>query len=150
MTIRTTDIILSCLLASAATHLMAVDKIRLQPPSLKLVGQEARHQILAELYSDAEAVGPAAVQLTTDNPGVVRIDGMTVHSVANGQAIVRVVGRNRRFGFRAGDGLRRGATISMVISKPCRTGPCKTRLQFRCVSWCISGQRWLQAVAKRL
>lgn len=71
---------------------MAVDKIRLQPPSLKLVGQEARHQILAELYSDAEAVGPAAVQLTTDNPGVVRIDGMTVHSVANGQAIVRVVG----------------------------------------------------------
>ena len=92
MKTRTKCVILSVFLVSTAATVMADDTIRLLPPSLVLDGQETRHQILAELYSGDEAVGPANVQLVTDNPAVVRVDGMTIHSVSNGQAVVRVVG----------------------------------------------------------
>ena len=93
MTFRTTSVILSVFLAFTTTVVtIAEDEIRLLPPSLALDGQEIRHQILAERYFGDDAVGPADVQLMTDNPAVVRVDGMTIHSVANGQTVVRVVG----------------------------------------------------------
>ena len=92
MTVRTSCMVLSAFLAWTATTVIAEDTIRLLPSMLALDGKETRHQILAELYSGDDPVGPADVQLMTDNPAVVRIDGMTIHSVANGQAVVRVVG----------------------------------------------------------
>ena len=70
------------------------DEIRLLPSSLRLDGKDTQHAVLAERYSDDDAVGIADVQLTSDNPDVVRIDGMAIRSVGNGEAVVRVSGNS--------------------------------------------------------
>ncbi|MCA9012975.1 MAG: DUF1549 domain-containing protein, partial [Planctomycetaceae bacterium] len=75
-----------------AANLAAEGEVRLLPRTVALQGKDTHHRLLAERYAGESAVGPAEVQLTTDDPEVVRIDGMTVYSVGNGQAVVRVVG----------------------------------------------------------
>jgi len=72
----------------------ADDELRLLPRTLQLTGRDTSHRLLAERFSGGDAVGSADVELTTDNPGVVRIDGMTIQSVADGQATVRIAGSN--------------------------------------------------------
>ncbi len=92
MTVRTHCLTLSVVFALMATKSIAEDDIRLLPRLLILDGQATHHSLIAEKYSGDNAVGSVDVQLTTDNSDVVRIDGMTIHSVGNGQASVRVNG----------------------------------------------------------
>ncbi len=70
------------------------EEIRLLPSSLRLDGKDTQHAVLAESYSAEDAVGIADVQLISDNPDVVRIDGMSIRSVGNGETFVRVVGNS--------------------------------------------------------
>ena len=71
----------------------AQDVVRLLPRTLELNGKDTTHRLLAEMFSSDNAVGAASVELTTDNPDVVRIiDGMTVQSIADGKATVRIAG----------------------------------------------------------
>ena len=81
---------LTLLIASAVAT--GQDEIRLLPPSLQLDGRGTHHNVLAERYSGEDALGIADVQLTTDHSEVVSIEGMTIRSVGNGEAIVRVAG----------------------------------------------------------
>ncbi|HQZ64802.1 MAG TPA: DUF1549 domain-containing protein, partial [Planctomycetaceae bacterium] len=83
------------LLLILSLHVAAADdELRLLPRTLELTGRDTSHRLLAERFSGDDAVGSADVELTTDNPGVVRIDGMTIQSVADGQATVRIAGSN--------------------------------------------------------
>lgn len=92
MIFREFSLLLSLCFALTTTYAHGQDEIRLLPASLQLDGKGTRHSVMAETYSGDIAVGSANVQLTTDHPEIVRIDGMTLHSVANGEAIVRVMG----------------------------------------------------------
>jgi hypothetical protein len=83
----------ACVFAALSTaSVTAADDVRLLPRTVALHGKDTHHRLLAEKYAGDSAVGPAEVHLISENPDVVRIDGMTVHSVGNGQATVRVVG----------------------------------------------------------
>jgi len=82
----------NAILAFAVSNATAQNKIQLLPSSLELDGKGTHHALLAEMYSSEDAVGSADVQLWTDNPDVVRIEGMTIHAVGNGQAVVRIAG----------------------------------------------------------
>ncbi len=83
----------------------ANDEIRLLPRTLELTGRDTFHRLLAERFSGDDAVGTADVELTTDNPNVIRIDGMSIQSVADGQATVRIAGSNSET-----------ATVSVTVS----------------------------------
>jgi hypothetical protein len=105
MFLRPHFLVFPVLFAFAAANVDGQDEIRLLPASLELSGQDTHHTLVAEMFSADDAVGPAEVELTTDNPDIVRIAGMTIHAVANGQATVRIVGASN-------DGSSVGVTVS--------------------------------------
>lgn len=70
----------------------AGDVVRLLPRTVELTGKDTHHSVLAEKFSGNEAIGTVQVELVSDNPDVVVINGMTIQSVGNGTATVRVSG----------------------------------------------------------
>ena len=78
----------------SASALMAQDSVRLLPRELTISGREAMHRVLAERFRGEEAVGTVAtaVALVSDNPAVVKIDGLQLIPVSDGTAVVRIEG----------------------------------------------------------
>ena len=84
-----------CLFLTAApSFVQAQDSVRLLPSELTLSGVEGIHGVLAERFSGDEAIGPAVtvVTLVSDDPGVVRVDGMQLIPMSDGTAVVRIEG----------------------------------------------------------
>ncbi len=89
------SIVATCMcLTVAASMLPAQDSVRLLPQELTLWGIEGTHRVLAERFVGEEAVGPAdpGIRLLSENPAVVRIDGMQLIPVSDGSAVVRIEG----------------------------------------------------------
>ncbi len=69
-------------------------EIRLLPRELTLSGVEGVHGVLAERFVDSEAIGPAKEPptLVSENPDVVRVEGLRLIPVSNGKTTVRIQG----------------------------------------------------------
>jgi hypothetical protein len=92
---RLSRILMTIVVAIAARNsATAQETIRLLPREVTLHGIEASHGVLAERYVGDEAAGPVtdAVTLVSDNPAVVRVDGLTLVPVSDGVATVRIEG----------------------------------------------------------
>ena len=72
----------------------AEDTVRLLPAEVTLNGIEAVHGVIAERFAGDEAVGPvdATAKLVSDNPGVVKVEGMKLIPVSDGTAVIRLEG----------------------------------------------------------
>lgn len=72
----------------------AEPEVRLLPQEVVLSGAEAVHSVLAELFIGDEAVGPAppTITLISDDPAVVRVEGLKLIPVSNGVTHVRIQG----------------------------------------------------------
>lgn len=99
MTRFQTFLLCSCLwiLSSGSTAysaLYAEEVLHLLPRELTLSGREAVHGVLAERFSGTQAIGPSQtpVTLLSDDPGIVRVDGMRLIPVADGKTTVRIEG----------------------------------------------------------
>ena len=84
-----------CVCLTAAPSLLpAQDSVRLLPRELSINGVEGIHGVLAERFSGDEAIGPSAavVTLVSDNPAIVRVDGMQLIPMSDGTTVVRIEG----------------------------------------------------------
>ena len=70
----------------------AADQFRILPQQLTLSGKEASHRILVEQWNGSDYTGVAAesLQLVSDHPEIVRIEGGQLIPVADGTATIRV------------------------------------------------------------
>jgi hypothetical protein len=106
---RFSAIAVCCVLTSSFAQplLLAEDFVRLLPAEVTLNGIEAAHSVIAERFAGDEAVGPVdgAIKLVSDNPGVVRIDGLKLIPVSDGTAVVRLEGA-------AGDSTTQKVTVT--------------------------------------
>lgn len=89
-------IVLTCLLHVTLPigSVRSGEDIRLLPRELTLSGVEAVHGVLAERFVGDEAVGPAStpVILVSDDPGIVKIEGLNLIPVSNGSTQIRIEG----------------------------------------------------------
>ena len=70
----------------------AADQYRILPEQLTLNGPEAVHRVLIEVWNGQDFTGtaPDTLQLTSDNPEIVRVDGRQLIPVADGTTTIRV------------------------------------------------------------
>ncbi|MBU6402830.1 MAG: S-layer protein, partial [Verrucomicrobia bacterium] len=73
------------------------ESVVLLPPNVTLTGVEARQTLLVERVQGQQLVGQVTngVELSSSNPGVVRIDHGVARPIANGAATVRARVRDR-------------------------------------------------------
>jgi hypothetical protein len=70
----------------------AAQELRILPAESKLAGSRLQHRVLVEIFANGHAEGPApdSVQITSDNPNIVRVEGRTLIPVADGTTFIRV------------------------------------------------------------
>ncbi|MEY3459609.1 MAG: hypothetical protein RL215_2766 [Planctomycetota bacterium] len=73
------------------------DELRILPAEFVLTGPRLEQRFLVERYRDGQAVGPAddSLQLTSDNPQVVRVEGRRLIPVGNGETVIRIAGSDQ-------------------------------------------------------
>ncbi|MEY3173520.1 MAG: hypothetical protein RLZZ436_1434 [Planctomycetota bacterium] len=82
-----------CLLAAAVCNIAAAaDELRILPAEITLTAPSLEQQILVEIFRNGQAEGPApdSVQLTSDDPQIVRVEGRRLIPTGDGTTFIRI------------------------------------------------------------
>jgi hypothetical protein len=89
---RPTTISLCLLMVGLLSAQSAAQELRILPAELSLTGSRLPHKVLVETFRNGQPEGPApdALRIISDHPEIVRVEGRTLISVADGTTFIRI------------------------------------------------------------